>query len=88
LIENGNQEANIMQILTLMNSGMTNELMSVKSRLGKKLLDLKRGEAVDYVFRSYIGRSPTKEEQKAFNGVGFSDIVWVLINSHEFKLII
>ncbi len=88
LIENGNQEANIMQILTLMNSGMTKELMSVESRLGQKLLDLKRKEAVDYVFRSYIGRSPSKEEQQAFKGVGFSDIVWVLINSHEFKLII
>lgn len=88
LIENGNQEANIMQILTLMNSSMTEQLMSVKGRIGKKLVDYKKDTAVDYLFRSFIGRSPTTEEQKTFKGVSFDDIVWVLVNSHEFKLII
>jgi hypothetical protein len=87
LIENGNQEANIMQILTLMNSSMTQQLMSVKGRIGQKLLDYQREEAVDYCFRTFIGRSPSAEEQEAFKGVGFTDIVWVLVNSHEFKLI-
>lgn len=87
LIENGNQEANIMQILTLMNSSMTKELMSVKGRIGQKLVDYKRDEAIDYVFRSFIGRSPSAEELKAFKGVSYTDIVWVLVNSHEFKLI-
>jgi len=87
LIENGNQEANIMQILTLMNSSMTQQLMSVKGRIGQKLTDYKRDEAIDYVFRSFIGRSPSAEELVAFKGVSYTDIVWVLVNSHEFKLI-
>lgn len=92
LIENGNEEANIMQILTLMNSKMTQELMSTKSRIAKKLEGMGEEKAIDYIFRSFIGRSPTKEEMEAirkpFRQAEFADIVWVLINSHEFKLII
>lgn len=88
LIETGDQDANITQILTLMNGKVTKELMSHKSFIAKKLTNLERSRAVDYVFRSYIGRVPSAEERLAFKDAEFSDIIWVLINSHEFKLII
>ena len=88
LIETGDQDANITQILTLMNGKVTKELMSRKSFIAKKLTNIERSQAVDYVFRSYIGRVPSAEERLAFKDAEFSDIIWVLINSHEFKLII
>ena len=87
LIETGDQDANITQILTLMNGRVTAELMNDKGQIAKKLVTFNRDKAVDYIFTSYIGRKPSKEEKVAFKNAEFSDIVWVLLNSHEFKLI-
>jgi hypothetical protein len=88
LIETGDEDANITQILTLMNGKVTKELMSDNSHIAKKLVNFNRDRAVDYLFKSYIGRSPTDGEKEVFKEAEFSDIVWVLINSHEFKLIV
>lgn len=87
LIETGDQDANITQILTLMNGRVTTELMNDKGQIAKKLVTFNRDKAVDYIFTSYIGRKPSEEEKVAFKNAEFSDIVWVLLNSHEFKLI-
>ena len=88
LIEVGNENANITQLLTLINGKFTKELTSTKSYLAKGLEDKNRDEAIDFVFKSYIGRASTEAERKALEGATFEDIVWVLLNSHEFKLII
>jgi len=88
LINTGNEDANITQILTLMNGKVTRELMSDKGYIASKLTNFNRDRAVDYLFSSYIGRNPSEEEKVAFKDAEFSDIVWVLVNSHEFKLII
>ena len=88
LINTGNEDANITQILTLMNGKVTRELMSDKGYIASKLTNFNRDRAVDYLFSSYIGRTPSEEEKVAFKDAEFSDIVWVLVNSHEFKLII
>ena len=88
LIETGDEDANITQILTLMNGKVTDELMNDKGHIAKKLVNFKRDDAVDYLFISYIGRKPSEEEKVAFKDAEFSDIVWVLLNSHEFKLIL
>ena len=42
---------------------------------------------MNVIFFSYIGRAPNDKERKLFKDSSFEDIVWVLINSHEFKLI-
>lgn len=88
LIETGNEDANITQILTLMNGPLTKGLMDEKNQVMEKLVDWNKDTAIEYLFASYIGRLPTEEETKSFIDVSFADIVWVLINSHEFKLII
>jgi len=87
LIETGDEDANITQILTLMNGKITKELMDDNGYIAKKLTTFNRDKAVDYIFTSYIGRKPSKEEKTVFKKAEFADIVWVLLNSHEFKLI-
>jgi len=87
LIETGDEDANITQILTLMNGKITKELMNDNGYIAKKLTTFNRDKAVDYIFTSYIGRKPSKEEKTVFEKAEFADIVWVLLNSHEFKLI-
>ncbi len=88
LIETGNEDANITQILTLMNGPLTKGLMDDKNQVINRLADWNKDTAIEYLFASYIGRYPTEQEIKNFMNVPFADIVWVLINSHEFKLII
>ena len=88
LIETGDEDANITQILTLMNGKITKELMDDNGYIAKKLTTFNRDKAVDYIFTSYIGRKPSKEEKTVFKKAEFADIVWVLLNSHEFKLIL
>ena len=88
LIETGDEDANITQILTLMNGKVTNELMNKQGYIANKLVNFNRDDAVNYLFVSYIGRKPSEEEKVTFKDAEFSDIVWVLINSHEFKLIL
>lgn len=88
LIAIGNENANITQLLTLINGKFTKELTSTNSYLAKGLEDKSRDAAIDFVFKSYIGRASTEAERKALEGATFEDIVWVLLNSHEFKLII
>tara|TARA_R100000734_G_C3318796_1_gene113425 strand:- start:2229 stop:3983 length:1755 start_codon:yes stop_codon:yes gene_type:complete len=88
LIETGNEDANITQILTLMNGPLTKGLMDDNNQVIDKLADWNKDTAIEYLFASYIGRYPTEQEIKNFMDVPFADIVWVLINSHEFKLII
>ena len=88
LIETGNEDANITQILTLMNGPLTKGLMDDNNQVIDRLADWNKDTAIEYLFASYIGRYPTEQEIKNFMNVPFADIVWVLINSHEFKLII
>ena len=87
LIETGNEDANITQLLTLMNGPLTKGLMDEKNQVLEKLVDWNKDTAIEYLFASYIGRLPTEEEIQNFIDVSFPDIVWVLINAHEFKLI-
>ena len=88
LIETGNEDANITQLLTLMNGPLTKGLMNEKNQVLEKLVDWNKDTAIEYLFASYIGRLPTEEEIQNFIDVSFPDIVWVLINAHEFKLIL
>lgn len=88
LIETGNEDANITQLLTLMNGPLTKGLMDEKNQVLEKLVDWNKDTAIEYLFASYIGRLPTEEEIENFIDVSFPDIVWVLINAHEFKLIL
>ena len=87
LIETGNEQPNITQILNLMNGNVTKALQDTNGYVAKQAKDLDRDQGMNVIFFSYIGRAPNDRERKLFKNSSFEDIVWVLINSHEFKLI-
>ena len=87
LIETGNEQPNITQILNLMNGNVTKALQDTNGYVAKQAKDLDRDLGMNVIFFSYIGRAPNDRERKLFENASFEDIVWVLINSHEFKLI-
>ena len=52
------------------------------------IIDIKKiGKAKNIIFISYIGRAPNDRERELLKDASYGDIVWILINSHEFKLI-
>jgi hypothetical protein len=53
----------------------------------KKAQSAPKEKSLEILFYSFLGRTPTAAEKKALAGALLYDIVWVLLNSHEMKLI-
>ena len=87
LIETGNEQPNITQILNLMNGNVTKALQDTNGYVASQAKDVDRNQGMNIIFFSYIGRAPNDRERELFKDASFEDIVWILINSHEFKLI-
>ena len=87
LIETGNEQPNITQILNLMNGGVTQALQDNNGYVASQAKDMKRELGMNIIFISYIGRAPNDRERELLKDASYEDIVWILINSHEFKLI-
>lgn len=87
LIETGNEQPNITQILNLMNGNVTKALQNNSGYVANKAKDVGKDIDINVIFISYIGRAPNDKERELFKDSSFEDIVWVLINTHEFKLI-
>ena len=87
LIETGNEQPNITQILNLMNGGVTQALQNNNGYVASQAKDMKRELGMNIIFISYIGRAPNDRERELLKDASYEDIVWILINSHEFKLI-
>jgi hypothetical protein len=87
LIETGNELPNITQILNLMNGGVTQALQNTNGYVASQAKDMKRELGMNIIFISYIGRAPNDKERELLKDASYEDIIWILINSHEFKLI-
>ena len=87
LIETGNEQPNITQILNLTNGGVTQALQDNNGYVASQAKDMKRELGMNIIFISYIGRAPNDKERELLKDASYEDIVWILINSHEFKLI-
>ena len=87
LIETGNEQPNITQILNLMNGNVTQALQDSNGYVANQAKDMKRELGMNIIFISYIGRAPNDRERELLKDASYEDIVWILINSHEFKLI-
>jgi hypothetical protein len=87
LIETGNELPNITQILNLMNGGVTQALQNTNGYVASQAKDMKRELGMNIIFISYIGRAPNDKERELLKDSSYEDIIWILINSHEFKLI-
>ena len=87
LIQKGDQDGNITQILVLMNSPLASTLGSKISFAMKKAQSAPKEKSLEILFYSFLGRMPSAEEKKALGEADLYDVVWVLLNSHEMKLI-
>ena len=87
LIQNGDEDGNITQILVLMNSPLASTLGSKMSFAMKKAQSAASEQSLEILFYSFLGRMPTADEKKALKDTDLYDVVWVLLNSHEMKLI-
>jgi hypothetical protein len=67
-------------------NGPVSEMISHKeSRLYKLTEGRDKKEAVDIAYQSILQRKPSLQERSIIEEYDFKDIVWALINSHEFK---
>jgi hypothetical protein len=94
-IEGATDEANIPQVLTLMN-GLEpliygNELSGIRKDLAAQTSP---EEKIDTIFKGTLTRKATPEERQDMLAfvedspkTAYQDILWVLVNTHEFKFI-
>lgn len=94
-IEGSTDEANIPQVLTLMN-GLEpliygNEFSGIRKDLESKATP---EEKIDTIFKGTLTRKATPEERQDMLAfvedspkTAYQDILWVLVNTHEFKFI-
>ncbi len=97
-IENGNKEGTIPQVMLLLNGSLTNQIMTSKSKAVVRDAQAKEShdDGIDVVFFSILSRRPTPQdrdfaEQLVRGGQGraadYSDLIWALLNTHEFMFI-
>jgi hypothetical protein len=70
-----------------MNGSVTQALQDSSGYVANQSKDMKRELGMNIIFISYIGRAPNDRERELLKDASYGDIVWILINSHEFKLI-
>ncbi len=97
-IENSNKEGTIPQVMTLLNGSLTNQIMTEKSKSFVQLAKAEgsHDEGIDVVFLSILSRRP-KPADRDFaellvrggngNAADYSDLIWALLNTHEFMFI-
>ena len=97
-IENGNQEGTIPQVMMLLNGSLTNQIMTAGTRavVQDARAEDSHDDGVDVVYLSILSRRPAPQErdvaEKLVRGgkggsADYSDLIWALLNSHEFMFI-
>lgn len=93
LVDGARREANVPQALTLLNGFVDEHLLGRRqAALARALKPLRRpGQRVDACFAAVLCREPSVEERALWTAVldadlrqGSEDLVWTLVNSHEF----
>jgi hypothetical protein len=94
-IEAAHTAASVPQVLTLLNGFVDQRLLDNKNSVLRRTVDAEKDLAkkVALVFTTLLARAPTAAEVKAWRAEGkevepmLRDLVWVLVNSHEFRFI-
>ncbi len=97
-IENGNRDGTIPQVMMMLNGSLTNQVMSAKNRavVQAARAEDSHDDGLDVVYLSILNRRPSPQERDAVEvlvrgGKGqaadYSDLIWALLNSHEFMFI-
>ncbi|MCZ6574212.1 MAG: DUF1549 domain-containing protein [Planctomycetota bacterium] len=95
LIEAGHSDPTVPQVLALLNSFLEQRLLTNRQALLTRSLNEARGgkQAVRTAFWAVLGRSPTDAERRmwqkdvARSRNAVQDLVWTLVNAHEFLFI-
>jgi hypothetical protein len=96
LIDEGHREPTVPQVLALLNSFLEQKLLTQRNSALMKRLSTARGtkEKLDSAFVSVLGRKPTASERRMWErdlkrdgAKGEQDLVWTLVNTHEFLFI-
>lgn len=93
-IEAGFTEASVPQVLTLLNGFVDQRLLDNRGAALRRALDAEKGAArkVEVAFLAVLGRKPTAGEAAQWRPgkdleTTMRDLVWVLLNSQEFRFI-
>ena len=97
-IENANKDGTIPQVMMLLNGTITNKVMSSGNRslvqIARETGD--RDDGIEVCFLSILSRYPRSPERDAAeklvrggqgNTADYSDLIWALLNTHEFMFI-
>jgi len=95
MIGTGNQDPNLPQVLTLLNSPEINKAISKSPFIKREIKKLKNSnEIMDFIYLTIISRLPTPEEKetiikyiKTHKKTAYQDLAWALINTREFLFI-
>lgn len=97
-IENGSVDGSIPQVMLLLNGSLTNQIMTGKSLAVSSSAQAEgdHDEGIDTVFLSILNRRPRPQERDAMEklvrggkseSADYSDLIWTLLNSHEFMFV-
>ena len=96
LIDEGHTDPTVPQVLALLNSFIEEKLLTKKNASLMRRIDSARGTKakLDTAFLSVLGRKPTSEERRMWErdiskggNKAVQDLVWTLVNTHEFIFI-
>jgi hypothetical protein len=95
IIEQGNQDPTMPQVLALLNGQLTTQFILRNSYIKRQVNQVKENtEKIDYLYQVILTRKPTEAEKLiALNYLnkntktGIEDLMWVLVNTREFLFI-
>tara|TARA_B100001115_G_scaffold8315_1_gene6275 strand:- start:5501 stop:8032 length:2532 start_codon:yes stop_codon:yes gene_type:complete len=95
-IENSHKQAAVTQVLNLLNGYVETKIFKNKESVVMKNVNggVTMEEKIELAFRTILNRKPNTAEIRDFKDAikktgdtGYKDLVWVLVNSHEFMFV-
>ena len=85
LIQDSTRDGSVTQVISLMNGPISEMISDEQSKLSKIIKGKDKSEAIDIIYQSIVQRKPSLQERAIIESFDVKDIIWALINSHEFK---
>ena len=85
LIQDSNREGSVTQSIMFMNGPVSSIVTDKNSSIMKKIDNKEIKSSIDLLFQAILQRSPSIQERDMFIPYSKEDLIWALINSHEFK---
>lgn len=85
LIQDSTREGSVTQSIMFMNGPVSNIATDKTSSIMKQIDGSEPRTATDMIFEAILQRAPSMQERDLFLQYSKEDLIWSLINSHEFK---